>query len=182
MIQGSFQTVNRATDLYLDGRVRWSSALQCRQVNVVPQPQEATEVFNTQTWCRLCCVTAQCPMQMHDSGTEETRPEEKTLGLYFNLSCDTSSSALCVHELTPGCPEQVSGVWEQALPTINPEVVFLEHNSLSLAFVYKHFIIICVCMFMKCLDSTHRQYNRTNRFGALKILAWEYLYTHIAFV
>lgn len=83
-------------------------------------------------------------------------------------------------ELTPGCPEQGSGVWEQALQIINPEVVFLEHNSLFLAFVCKHFI--CRYMFIKYLDSIHREYNRANRFGALKILAWEYLYIHIASV
>lgn len=89
--------------------------------------------------------------------------------------------SLCVDsELTPGYPEQGSGIWEQALLIINPNVVFLEHNSLSLAFKYKHFI--CMYMFIKSLDSIHGEYNRITRFGALKILAWEYLYIHIAFL
>lgn len=36
-------------------------------------------------------------------------------------------------------------------------------------------------MLIKYLDGIHGEYNRINRFGALKILAWEYLYIHIAF-
>lgn len=140
---------------------------------LTPRPGAACAVSQPSVLCR-CTILAQRKQDL-----------KKRHWAFILISVVTPRALLSVcmdSELTPGCPEQVSGVWEQALPTINPEVVFLEHNSLSLAFVYKHFIIICVCMFMKCLDSTHRQYNRTNRFGALKILAWEYLYTHIAFV
>lgn len=39
-------------------------------------------------------------------------------------------------------------------------------------YVYVYNVFVCI----------HREYNRTNRFAALKILAWEYLYTHIALV
>lgn len=97
VIQRSFQTISRATILYLDGRVRWSSPLECRQVNVVPQPREATEVFDTQTWCLLVCLTAQYPVEMHDRGTQERGPGEKALGIYFNPSCGTLRSAVSVH-------------------------------------------------------------------------------------
>lgn len=63
---------------------------------MVPQPQETTEMIDTQTRCHLGCVTAQYPVEMHNSDAQE-RPGKKALGIYFNPSCDTSRSAVAVH-------------------------------------------------------------------------------------